>query len=93
MGGTWETFRNTQYFKTKDGTLGTHRLSKAAAISTALWQIGELQARRGRATIGGQLVPFSRVLDIGSDHDRVEPFDDVRIIGSRAAAPRRRCRR
>ena len=63
-------------------------ISSRAGFSTALWQIGELQARRGRATIGGQLVPFSRVLDVGFDHDRAEPFDNVRIVG-RAERQRR----
>ena len=51
-------------------------------------QIGELQGGRGRATIGGKLVPFSRILDVGFDHDRAEPFDDVRIVG-RAERQRR----
>src|SRR5215469_18808503 len=53
--------------------------NRSGTESTALRQIGELQACRGRAAIGGQLIPFSGALNVGFDHDRAEALDDVRI--------------
>src|SRR6266487_278799 len=47
----------------------------------ALRQVSQLQLGVGRATVGGNLVPFSGTLDVRPYHDGAKPLDDQRIIG------------
>lgn len=48
-------------------------------------QIGELQFCRSRASIRGDLIPFSSILNVGLYRNRTQQLDDERIIGSRRA--------
>ena len=43
--------------------------------------ISELQFCRSRASIRGDLIPFSSILDVGLYRNRTQPLDDERIIG------------
>jgi hypothetical protein len=44
------------------------------------WIPAQHQGLKRDNDIGGKLVPFSRNLDIGFDHESAKPFDDVRIV-------------